>query len=134
MPMPLWWGHINKRLFNPRALTSGKWKVITHVGRTSGQVYRTPLEAWDTGDKMTFVLVYGSRSDWVQNILASGTASLQSGEEVIELDAPRIVGEEVARLRITDGSKLPPGFLKVDEFLEMDVVSRSTAEVEAGRG
>jgi deazaflavin-dependent oxidoreductase (nitroreductase family) len=132
MPMPLWWGHINKHLFNTRALTNGKWKVITHVGRSSGNVYRTPLEAWDTGDIMTFVLVYGSGSDWVQNILASGTASLQSGDEVIELDAPRIVGEDVARTQIIDGSKLPPGFLKVDEFLQMNIVSRRTAEVEAG--
>ena len=134
MPMPLWWGHINKRLFNPRALTSGRWKVITHVGRSSGKVYRTPLDAWDTGDTMTFVLVYGSGSDWVQNILASGTASLQAGDEVVELDEPRIVGEDVARGQITDGSKLPPGFLRIDEFLLMNVVSRRTTSVEAGRG
>jgi len=132
MPMPHWWGHINKHLFNPRALTNGKWKVITHVGRSSGNVYRTPLEAWDTGDTMTFVLDYGSGSDWVQNILASGTASLQSGDELIELDVPRIVGEDVARRQIIDGSKLPPGFLKIDEFLQMRVVSRRNAEVEAG--
>lgn len=133
MPMPLWWGHVNKRVFNPIALNNGKWRVLTHVGRSSGKVYRTPLDAWEVGDTVIFVLVYGSRSDWVQNILASGTASLQTGAEVAELSAPRIIGEDVARSLITEGPKLPPGFLKIDEFLQMDVVSRHEAEVGAGR-
>lgn len=43
--MPLWWGKVNKRMFHPRAVRSGKWQVIHHVGRRSGRPYRTPLEA-----------------------------------------------------------------------------------------
>jgi hypothetical protein len=41
MPMPLWWGQVNKRLFNPRALENGKWKVINHLGRSSGHQQAT---------------------------------------------------------------------------------------------
>lgn len=131
MPMPLWWGHVNKRVFNPRALQSRRWKVINHVGRKSGKRYRTPLDVWDTGDTLVFVLVYGSRSDWVQNILAAGTATLDGGEESVELDRPRIIDAESARRVIgTGGPKLPPAFLKIDEYLQMDVVARRA--VEAG--
>lgn len=40
MPMPLWWGKINTKVFNPSALHSGKWMVLTDVGRKSGRTYR----------------------------------------------------------------------------------------------
>jgi hypothetical protein len=57
MPMPRWWGHLNKRVFNPRAIASGKWPVLTHVGRTSGQTYHTPLDAHPVDNGYLFVLV-----------------------------------------------------------------------------
>lgn len=124
MPMPLWWGKINKRFFNPRALENGKWDVITHVGRSSGKVHRTPLDAAEVDGSFVFILVYGSRSDWVRNILASGSATLETGNEVVELVAPRVIAGDVARPQLQGLVTLPPSFLKVDEFLQMDIASR----------
>jgi len=132
MPMPLWWGQINKHLFNPRALVTGKWDVITHVGRTSGRVYRTPLAATEVDGTFLFILVYGPKSDWVQNILADGRASLATGDEVIELANPRLTTTRVARPLVEGRVKLPPRFLKVDQFLQMDVLSRGPS-AHAGR-
>lgn len=128
MPMPLWWGKINKRVFNARALESGKWKVVTHVGRSSGLTHKTPLDAYEVDGTFIFILVYGSRSDWVQNILQSGSASLEADGDIVELAAPRLIpGEEAWRL--LDGlAKPPPAFLNVNEFLQMDISSRSRAE------
>lgn len=127
MPMPLWWGQINKRLFNPRALENGKWKVLTHVGRSSGTTYRTPLDACEVDGTYVFILVYGSRSDWVQNILARGTATLETAGEIVELTSPRVISGAVARPQLDGRVKLPPGFLGVDEFLQMDIASRVPA-------
>jgi deazaflavin-dependent oxidoreductase (nitroreductase family) len=124
MPMPLWWGQINKRLFNPRALKNGKWKVITHVGRSSGRTYRTPLDAYEVDGRYLFILVYGSRSDWVRNILASGSAKLEAGEEEIGLTSPRVISEAAAHDLLDGIAKLPPGFLNVKEFLVMDIATR----------
>ncbi|MCD2106479.1 hypothetical protein O4214_16775 [Rhodococcus erythropolis] len=56
MPMPRWWGHVNKRVFNPRAISSGKRPVLTHVGRTSGTTYRTPLDAYPVDGGYVFIL------------------------------------------------------------------------------
>jgi deazaflavin-dependent oxidoreductase (nitroreductase family) len=131
MPMPRWWGQINKRIFNPRALVNGKWDVINHQGRTSGREYRTPLAATEIDGTFVFIVVYGSRSDWVQNILASGTATLETGHEVVELTRPRLIEGEVARPMLDGQVTLPPGFLKVDQYLQMDVVSRNDKMVEA---
>lgn len=124
MPMPLWWGQVNKRIFNPRALTNGKWKVISHTGRSSGRSYRTPLDAYQVDGSYVFILVYGSGSDWVQNILASDTASLEVDGDVVELSAPVLIPQDEA-WRMLDGiAKPPPGFLNVNEFLQMDIASR----------
>lgn len=127
MPMPQWWGQINKRLFNPRALRNGKWEVITHVGRSTGRVYRTPLDAHEVDGTFIFILVYGSRSDWVRNILASGWASLQVNRETVELASPRLLPVDEAWGLLDGLAKPPPGLLNVNEFLQMDVVSRRPA-------
>lgn len=125
MAMPLWWGHVNKKLFNPRALKSGKWQILVHTGRISGRVYRTPLDAKEVDGTYLFILVYGSRADWVRNVLASGKAALEVGGEVIDLTAPRLVSPDIAR-PLLEGA-LPPGWLKVDEFLQMDISASGAA-------
>ncbi|MFE3290200.1 nitroreductase family deazaflavin-dependent oxidoreductase [Rhodococcus sp. NPDC059234] len=123
MPMPLWWGQINKRVFNPRAIAGGKWPVLTHVGRTSGATYRTPLDAYPVDDGYLFVLVYGSRSDWVQNVLAAGAAQLRVDGRDVELAAPRLVGETEAFQALSAEVARPPRLLRISEFLRMDLVA-----------
>ncbi|WFR73356.1 nitroreductase family deazaflavin-dependent oxidoreductase [Prescottella defluvii] len=121
MPMPLWWGHVNKRVFNTRAVAGGKWPVLTHVGRTSGATYRTPLDAFPVDGGYLFVLVYGSGSDWVQNVLAAGGARLRVDGREVELTAPRLVGEIEAFQAMPDDAKRPPKLLRITEFLRMDL-------------
>ncbi|MFI6430186.1 nitroreductase family deazaflavin-dependent oxidoreductase [Rhodococcus oryzae] len=123
MPMPRWWGHINKRVFNPRAIAGGKWPVLTHVGRTSGATYRTPLDAFPVDGGYLFVLVYGSRSDWVQNVLAADGARLRVDGRELELTAPRLVGETEAFQAVSDDVARPPRLLRISEFLRMDLAA-----------
>lgn len=123
MPMPRWWGHINKRAFNPRAVAGGKWPVLTHVGRASGTTYRTPLDAHPVEGGYLFVLVYGSGSDWVRNILASGSARLRVEGRDMELTAPRVVGRDEAFEAMPADVPRPPKLLRINEFLRMDLVT-----------
>lgn len=127
MPMPLWWGHVNKKLFNPKALENGKWPVISHVGRSSGRVHRTPLDAYEVDGTFVFILVYGSRSDWVQNILASGSANLEANGEVVDLTSPRVISSDEAWQLLDGIAKPPPRFLNIDEYLQMDISGRRAA-------
>lgn len=121
MPMPIWWGKINKRVFNPRAVAGGKWPVLTHTGRTSGKTYRTPLDAHPVDGGYLFVLVYGSASDWVQNILATGTAQLRKDGQEIALTTPRVVGRDEAFQVLPPEIPRPPKLLRITEFLRMDL-------------
>ena len=123
MPMPRWWGQINKRVFNPREIAGGRRPVLTHVGRSSGTTHRTPLDAHAIDGGYLFVLVYGSGSDWVRNVLAAGQAHLQVGSEEIELANPRVVGRDEAFAVMPDTAKRPPRVLGISEFLRMDTTS-----------
>jgi deazaflavin-dependent oxidoreductase (nitroreductase family) len=122
MPMPKWWGHVNKRVFNPRAIANGKWPVLTHVGRTSGTSYRTPLDAYPVDGGYLFVPVYGSGADWVRNALASGRAQLEINGEAMELENPRLIGESEAVQYLPDAAR-PPRLMRITEFLRMDLAS-----------
>lgn len=121
MPMPRWWAQINKRAFNPRVLERGVRPVLTHVGRTSGKTYRTPLDAHPVDAGYLFILVYGSESDWVRNVLTAGHARLTIDGEEVELATPRLVDEDEAWQALPDTVKRPPRFLRIIEYLRMDL-------------
>lgn len=121
MPMPSWWGRINRRVFNPRELARGVRPVITHVGRVSGETYRTPLDAHAVDGGYVFILVYGSGSDWVRNVLAAGRARLTVAGEEVELTAPRVVDAAEAWPVLPDTVERPPRLLRIDEYLRMDL-------------
>ncbi len=66
MPMPMWVAEINKRVFNPMERRRGVRPVLSHVGRVTGRIHHTPLDAHPVDGGYVFILVYGSRSDWVR--------------------------------------------------------------------
>ncbi|MBB5851167.1 nitroreductase/quinone reductase family protein [Amycolatopsis umgeniensis] len=118
MPIPRRWGRVTKRLFNPRAIASGKYPVLIHVGRTSGKTHRTPLDAHPVEGGYLFIPVYGADSDWVRNVLAARGARLRIDGREVDLTAPRLVGEDELPAEVTR----PPKLLRVTEFLRMDLV------------
>lgn len=119
MPMPNWWRYLNKRVFNPVIRRTGLKPVLTHVGRVSGKTFRIPLDAHPVDGGYLFVLVYGSDTDWVRNTVAAGHARLALGDKTIELINPRIIDDPSGLL--SDDVKLPPAFLKVSQYLRMDL-------------
>jgi deazaflavin-dependent oxidoreductase (nitroreductase family) len=119
MPYPRWLAKINKRVINPRQIRRGEYPVVTHVGRTSGKSYKTPLDAFPTRTGYVLVARYGPESDWVRNILAAGTATLRIDGEEHELDSPRLVSQEEA-LRVLVSEKPPEDFTKAEDFVLMD--------------
>lgn len=121
--MPVWMSvaRVNKRVFNPLVLKRGTWPVLRHVGRSSGKTYRTPLGAPPVDDGCMFFLMYGLDSDWVQNVLAAGTATLEIDGGEVDLVSPRLVSKEVAWQLMPKTTKAAPDFLRVSDYLQMDV-------------
>jgi len=121
MPVPMWVAQVNKRVFNPRELRNGQRPVLTHVGRSSGTTYQTPLDAHSVEDGYVFIVMYGSGSDWVRNVMASGAAKLRVGADEYDLVSPRMISKEEALQRMSTDTKTPANFLKVTDYLHMDI-------------
>ena len=121
MPMPLWWGQVNKRVFNRWELRRGKRPVLTHLGRASGRTYHTPLDAHRVDGGYIFILVYGARSDWVRNVLQAGHARLLIDGDEVNLTHPRVIDETEAWQALPETVKAPPRLLRISEYLRMDL-------------
>jgi deazaflavin-dependent oxidoreductase (nitroreductase family) len=52
--------------------------ILTHVGRKSGKVYRTPINVFRASNGFIIALTYGSQSEWVKNVLAAGGCELKT--------------------------------------------------------
>jgi deazaflavin-dependent oxidoreductase (nitroreductase family) len=69
------------------------WVVICHRGRRSGRQYRTPVNAYRRGRRLAIVVLYGERSDWVQNVLTGGGQVVRAGR-TYDLVDPRLVSPD----------------------------------------
>jgi deazaflavin-dependent oxidoreductase (nitroreductase family) len=87
---------MNRRVTNPRQLrTAGQpgayASVVHHVGRVSGREHRTPVVAVPADDGFAIALPYGPGADWVRNVLAAGTATLEHEGRSIPVGRPELV-------------------------------------------
>jgi deazaflavin-dependent oxidoreductase (nitroreductase family) len=78
-----------------KAGTPGAYaSVIRHEGRTSGKSYSTPVAAEPTSDGFVVALVYGPNTDWLKNVLASGSATIEHEGGTYAVDRPEILRTE----------------------------------------
>jgi len=86
---------VNRRFFNPMQMKSagqpGAYaSIIRHRGRTSGRLHETPVGAEATDDGFVIALPYGTTTDWLKNLLASGTATIVNEGGTYEVDRPEV--------------------------------------------
>jgi len=72
--------------------------ILTHVGRRSGKVYRTPVNVFRASNGFIIALTYSSQSEWVKNVLASGWCELTTRGKKYQLSAPNVVRDPTRRL------------------------------------
>jgi deazaflavin-dependent oxidoreductase (nitroreductase family) len=65
--------------------------IITHVGRRSGKVYRTPVNVFRTSEGFLIALTYGRESDWVKNVIAAGGCQLETRGVRYHISTPTVV-------------------------------------------
>lgn len=71
--------------------------ILTHRGRTSGRTYRTPINVFRRGDDYLFFLTYGSDVQWVKNVLAGGSCSIETRGRVVQLVEPELIDDPELR-------------------------------------
>ena len=115
---------LQRAIINPKQMrsagTPGAYaSVIRHRGRTSGRPYETPVGVVAADDGFLIALVYGSRANWVQNVLANGSATIVHEGHTYRVDQPEIIPMQEAADRFTGGDQRGFRLLRVDQALRV---------------
>jgi deazaflavin-dependent oxidoreductase (nitroreductase family) len=92
--------------------------ILTHVGRKSGKVYRTPVNVFRTSNGFIIALTYSSESEWVKNVLAAGGCGLRTRGKKYQLSAPRVV-RDTTRQRFPIPVRTVLRVVGADEYIEL---------------
>lgn len=92
---------VNHRVFNPRQMrdagSPGAYAgIVRHRGRRTGAEYETPVVPEPSEDGFVIVLPYGTRADWVRNVLAAGSATIVHEGREHRVGRPELMAVEDA--------------------------------------
>ena len=93
--------------------------IITHVGRKSGKVYRTPVNVFRAPNGFAVALTYGRESEWVKNVLAAGGCELQTGGHQYHLSAPTII-HDPTRKQFPLPVRIVLGIVGANDFMKLE--------------
>ena len=94
--------------------------ILTHVGRKSGKVYRTPINVFRAPEGFLVALTYSSQSEWVKNVLAAGGCELKNRGKKYQLSVPKIVRDST-RKRFPFPVRLVLRTVGADEYMELGI-------------
>jgi deazaflavin-dependent oxidoreductase (nitroreductase family) len=97
--------------------------ILTHIGRKSGRVYRTPVNVFRRPGEFLIALTYGSESEWAKNVLAAGDCQLETRGVHYDLSAPKVV-HDPTRKRFPLIVRVVLTLIGADEFLQLLISSR----------
>ena len=88
----------NRRITNPivRMFAGRRLSpvaIVVHRGRTSARRYRTPVIAFRIDDGFLISLPYGPDRDWVRNVLAASSCTLELAGRQVELTEPKVLAQ-----------------------------------------
>ncbi|ORW50665.1 nitroreductase/quinone reductase family protein [Mycolicibacterium peregrinum] len=114
----------NKHVLNPVMLhLAGRkhWyaSVVRHTGRRTGKLYATPVVAEKVNGGFLLPLPYGTRTDWLRNVLAAGRAGITARGETYEVTSPEIVDLAQASLLLPARQCRAFERLGVDRFVKL---------------
>ena len=124
MPFPRWLARSNKYLANRLLIGLADrppFGAIRHVGRKSGREYRIPINAFRSDGDFVIALTYGSRADWVKNVIAAGRATIEHGGEDYSVANPRVVDRSEALAVFPGWARAILRLAGVTEFLRLEV-------------
>ena len=94
--------------------------ILTHVGRKSGRVYRTPINVFRISSGFIIALTYSRNSEWVKNVLAAGGCELKTRGKKYRLFAPTVVHDSTRR-RFPIPARLVLRLVGAEEYMELSI-------------
>ena len=94
--------------------------ILTHVGRKSGKVYRTPINVFRASNGFIIALTYSSQSEWVKNVLAADGCELRTRGKKYQLSVPKVVHDPTRR-RFPVPVRIVLRIVGADEYMELAI-------------
>ena len=94
--------------------------ILTHIGRKSGKLYRTPINVFRAPNGFIIALTYSSRCEWVKNVLAAGGCELRTRGKHYQLSAPIVVHDR-SRRRFPFLVRIVLMVVGADEYMELSI-------------
>jgi hypothetical protein len=119
----------NKHLLNPVMLQLAGRKhwyasVIRHSGRRSGKGYATPVVAEHVTGGFIVPLPYGTRVDWLRNVLAAGEATVVAHGQTCDVVGPEILDAPTALPQISPSHRRTFQRLGISNFVRLKAAPR----------
>lgn len=114
----------NKHVLNPvMMLVAGQkyWYagVIEHTGRRSGKTYAAPVVVERVGDGFIIPLPYGTKVDWLRNVLAAGRATVRAHGDTCQAVEPEIVDAATASAQLSPRRQREFARFGIKQYLKM---------------
>jgi deazaflavin-dependent oxidoreductase (nitroreductase family) len=104
MHIPHFMRRVNRVVTNPiLGMVAGfvpPLAIVHHVGRKTGQAYRTPVVAFRNDAGIVIPMTYGRDVDWGRNVVRAKKCELERVGRRVKLKNPRIVGFDRAKSRL----------------------------------
>ena len=94
--------------------------ILTHIGRKSGRVYRTPVNVFRTPEGFLIALTYGRDSEWVRNVVAARGCKLETRRVLYQLSAPTIV-HDPSRRRFPIPVQIVLRLIGANDFMQLSI-------------
>ena len=85
---------VTNRLARPLVPHVPGFGLVLHTGRTSGRLYRTPVNVFERDGRYVIALTYGTSTEWVKNVLAAGGCELVTGGRCHRLGEPEVFRDD----------------------------------------
>ena len=92
--------------------------ILTHMGRKSGRVYRTPVNVFRVPEGFLIALTYGRDSEWVRNVVAARGCKLETRHVLYQLSAPTIV-HDPSRRRFPIPVRIVLRLIGANDFMQL---------------
>lgn len=126
---------LNRALWNPLVMRAAGTpgadaSIVRHVRRRTGTPYETPVGAVATENGFAIGLPYGTAPDWVENVVAAGSAVVVHEGSTYPVDGPEVVDTRRAGRYFTAKERRIQRLYGVRDFL---LLRRVESRVELGR-
>jgi deazaflavin-dependent oxidoreductase (nitroreductase family) len=100
--------------------------ILTHTGRKSGRIYRTPVNVFRTPNGFLIALTYSREAEWVKNVLAAHGAQLKTRGQHYQLSEP-IILHDPTRQNFPFVVRTVLWAIGANDFLQLAVATASGA-------